>query len=180
MRSKTPLMKKPLSADKDQMSDSSSIESAFKGVYDTALRCLGRRAYGEMELRRKLTSMGAAMAQIDQALNRCRQFGYLDDDSFAQSFARSKMVGRHYGPRMLQAQLQEKGVASETIAAAVGQILTEVDVVDLAQEALNKKFGSLEILDPENKMEVLKAKKKRFDFLVRRGFDYDTIRKVLP
>ena len=53
-----------------------------------ALSLLARRGYSEAELRKKLA--GYPEAEVEAAIARLRDWGYLDDRAYAEAFVRSK------------------------------------------------------------------------------------------
>lgn len=149
-----------------------AIEPTSQRVYDQALRWLARRAYGEEELRRRLLAQGAPTAWVEQALARCRELGYLNDAAFAASLARHRLGQSGQGAARVRAELQARGLASETVTAALAEAQAENDPLASARAALAKRFG----LQPAADRRELK---RRFDFLTRRGFAGDVIWRAL-
>ncbi|MBF0624296.1 MAG: regulatory protein RecX [Magnetococcales bacterium] len=141
-------------------------------VYDLALRCLALRPHGVVELGRKLRAKGASPAAVAEALERCQASGCLNDAAFAESLARNRLLDRRYGPGRVRLELRSLEVAAELAEAALDRLLAETDAIALARSALEKRFGSAPAQDT-------KSLKKRYDYLMRRGFDADTIRQVL-
>jgi regulatory protein len=75
---------------------------------EAGLRLLGRRAHSRTELRRKLARRGHPEADIEVALGRLVELGYLDDRSFASGLVRRRGTVR--GPLALSAELAARGV----------------------------------------------------------------------
>src|SRR5438045_1157242 len=63
-------------------------------AFDAAIRLLGVRPHGEVELRRKLARRGCPPEQVDEALERARRLGYLDDRAFARALGAYRAGGR--------------------------------------------------------------------------------------
>ena len=79
---------------------------------------------------------------------------------------------KSYPAKMLKMELKGKGISDETIAKALSES-DSVPEIDLAKKVLQKKFGSIpDVAD-------IKQKKRVYDFLLRRGFSYYTIKKAL-
>jgi regulatory protein len=78
------------------------------GALDAALRLLGRRAHSRAELERKLSRRRHPPDEIDSALARLDELGYLDDSAFAAGLVRLRAASR--GPRALSAELAQRGV----------------------------------------------------------------------
>ncbi|MGQ9735042.1 MAG: regulatory protein RecX [Thermaceae bacterium] len=86
-----------------------------------ALGLLARRAYTEKALREKLLARFPE-AEAEEALERLKAYGYLNDRAFAQAFVEAR---RKYGPLKLKALLRARGVAEEVIQEVVGEARVE-------------------------------------------------------
>jgi len=69
---------------------------------------LARRAHSRVELRRKLGRRGYDEDEIQAALVRLAELGYVDDAAFAESHVRRRSSSR--GPLALTAELAARGV----------------------------------------------------------------------
>ncbi|HEY1420459.1 MAG TPA: RecX family transcriptional regulator [Candidatus Dormibacteraeota bacterium] len=87
------------------------------GALDAGLTLLGRRAHSQTELRRKLGRRGHPEPEVDAALARLCELGYLDDRSFAEGHVRRRQVG--LGPRALAAELAARGVDRQVADGAL-------------------------------------------------------------
>lgn len=153
----------------------------FAHVYDQALRSLARRAHGERELADKLLAKGAEPETVAQVMERCRELGLLDDKSLAEDFTRYRLNTSHHGPWRIKADLRRKGVAEETIQEAITTSTAGLDLVALARETLDRRFGPPpdDAEHAEERGEALKLLRRKYDFLARRGFSSETIRQAL-
>ena len=75
---------------------------------DAGLRLLARRAHARAELRLKLRRRGHAAEDVEEALRRLAELGYLDDRSFAEGHVRRRRTG--LGPLALSKELASRGV----------------------------------------------------------------------
>ncbi|MBF0154197.1 MAG: regulatory protein RecX [Magnetococcales bacterium] len=141
-------------------------------VYDMALRCLARRPHGIQELTRKLYQKGAPSELVEQAIARCLEQGYLNDAAFAEALTRNRLQNKLCGPQRVRAELHQRGVSAGQTESALADFLATTDLLALARAARDKKFGSA---PPPDRATL----KKQYDFLVRRGFDADTIWQIL-
>ena len=168
-----------------------TIEQEYKRAYDQAVRLLARRAYSTWELQRKLRQSKASTEIITQVCERCQALGYLSDADFALSRARYRLVHAHQGPRRIEAELRSLHIDASLIRQAFETLLTETHEIHWATVAMVKQFGTLP-LATENEEETdqtegdrssvsayRKEKKRRYDFLVRRGFNDAVIWQVL-
>lgn len=134
-----------------------------------AIALLARREHSALELKQKLAKLGLSDEKLSDAIDSLREEGLQSDRRFAGSFVRERML-RGQGAQRIQQELRQRGIASELITAALeeeGGCWRQ-----LAQEVLRKKFGSTAPADP-------KARMKRQQFLVYRGFPPDIVRACL-
>ncbi len=155
----------------------SSIEVTFARIYDQAVKLLARRTHGRRELVRKLLrTEGVTPELVERVCDRCQTMGYLDDVGFAESRVRYRLLSCGHGPQRVRAELLALGVAAAAIEEALANQLAEADTTALAAAALVKRYGGTEkasgTLSP-------KERKKKYDFLARRGFGYEDIHNVL-
>ncbi len=106
---------------------------------------LSRRPYAIAELRRALENKSFQTEQIDEAVARLRELGYLDDRKFAEQLAYSLAQNRAFGPHRLRRELKAKRVDAQEIDAAVEHAYKETTAPDLLERALDKKVRSLRL-----------------------------------
>lgn len=88
------------------------------GALDAGLRLLARRAHSRAEVRRKLGRRGYAEEEVESAVTRLGELGYLDDRAFAEGYVRRRSPAR--GPLALSAELAARGVDRRLADAALG------------------------------------------------------------
>jgi regulatory protein len=98
----------------------------------------------------------------------------VDDAAYARAFARGRFLGRGYGPQRLRADLLKRGIARETIEAALADLVESVDLDESALRLARPKWASL-----AREPDVRKRQKKTMDFLLRRGYAFDTARETV-
>ncbi len=140
----------------------------------SALAGLSNRARTADEVRKALLKKGFAESVAEDTVATLERLGLVDDDAYARSFVQSRFNGRGYGPARLRQDLQRKGVARSTIEAALDELTETEDMGAEAKEQAEKKWRSLSSED-----DLRKRKKKTLDFLVRRGFGFDTARSAV-
>jgi regulatory protein len=84
---------------------------------DAGLRLLARRAHSRVELRRKLGRRGYDEEEIQGALVRLAELGYLDDAAFSAGHVRRRSGS--LGPLALTAELAARGVDRQAARGAL-------------------------------------------------------------
>jgi len=145
------------------------------GLYEYAVKALGRRMRTEAELRRLMGTRAEPGEQGEAAVRavaaRLKENHYLDDQSFAETYARLRQENEKLGARRVRNDLQQKGVRAEVIEEAVGARYGEANEEALAREHLERK----RIKKPTNERETARVVRR----LVAAGFATGTIYKIL-
>lgn len=133
---------------------------------ERALNLLARREHSRAELARKLSSHAEA-DEVSALLDDLERENLLSNARYAEMLVHARS-GRH-GSARLKADLREKGVPAEVIAAAVAEA-RETDL-EAARGVWLKKFGE----PPRDAAE----RGKQMRFLAGRGFPAEIVRKVV-
>jgi regulatory protein len=149
------------------------LQEEKKRVKEKAIRLLALRAHSEKELRTKLIQKGFAEEMVEDVISELKTQKLLDDIAFAHSYARTRLINKPVGERLLRQELRQKGISDECINAVVSEAFSEKDQIEYAKELLVKK------LPRSQGLENLKKKKRLADFLVRRGFDWDLVKEAI-
>jgi len=145
------------------------------GLYDYAVKALGRSMRSESELRRlmrdRVENGERGEAIITAVVARLREYGYLDDAAFAETYARLRQQNEKLGQRRVTQALNQKGIAAETVREAVDARYADTNEETLAREHLERK----RIKKPENPKETARVMRR----LVTAGFSTGVIYKIL-
>jgi len=145
------------------------------GLYEHALRTLGRAMRTESELRRLLHQRAEpgpnGEADVASVLTRLKESGYLNDQSFAETYARLRQENEKLGQRNVRQKLQQKGVSTPIINETLEARYAATDEESLARQHLERK----RIRKPENEKETARVMRR----LVAAGFSTGVIYKVL-
>ena len=145
------------------------------GLYDFAVKTLGRSMRSEAGLRRRMKTRiepgEKGEAAINKALERLREHGYLDDAAFAETYARLRQQNEKLGERRVRQDLQQKGVGAELIADTLEARYGQTNEESLAREYLERK----RMHKPENPKETARVMRR----LVTAGFSTGVIYKIL-
>lgn len=104
-------------------------------AYQKALFLLERRDHTEAELRQKLKNKDFLQNSIDTAIERLKEYKFIDDRRFTQQYLRYHMGEQ--SRRSLAMKLLQKGIRSDLFEAVYGELMSELDVSP-EQEALEK------------------------------------------
>jgi len=145
------------------------------GLYNYAVKALGRQMRSEAELRRLMKTRvepdERGNAAIAAALTRLREHGYLNDAAFAETYARLRQENEKLGQRRVRQGLQQKGVAAGLIAETLETRYAQTSEEALARQHLERK----RIRKPQNEKETARVMRR----LVAAGFSTGVIYKIL-
>ena len=146
-----------------------------EGLYDYAVKALGRRMRTEVELRRLLVARAAAGAEgephVASALARLKDRGYVNDAAYAETFTRLRQENEKLGARTVRQKLAQKGVPRAVAEDAVDARYDGVNEEALARQHLARK----RIAKPANEKETARVMRR----LVAAGFSTGVIYKIL-
>lgn len=142
-------------------------------LYDVALRALMRRAHSVKEMRQKLARRSRNELLVRVVLARLKENGQLNDERFAQQFARNRTQSRKQGQFRIQRELRARGVADSTIQSALAESTNETDQSALVRQRIERKLKSYRGEIDEKKTASI------YGSLLRAGFPADLIRREL-
>ena len=108
---------------------------------------------------------------ISTVVARLKEYGYLNDQSFAETYARLRQENEKLGARRVKQDLKQKGVNDTLIAETLNARYAQTNEEALAREHLDRK----RIKKPENPKETARVMRR----LVTAGFSATTIYKIL-
>jgi regulatory protein len=137
-------------------------------LMDRALAFLAMREHTRKELEQKLmrpARVPVSQDEVTRVLDELATKGFQSDARAVHSLVTSQ--GGKAGTRKLKHTLQQRGAPSGDIE----QALRDHNDYEACLSAWTKKFGAA--------AEDMKAKQKQLRFLAARGFEMDSIRKVM-
>ena len=106
---------------------------ASTSPYEKAVQLLAARPHFRRELEAKLRQRGFPAEEIEEALGRLTDQGYLDDRAAARSFVEGR-AAKGEGRTRLKAELAKRGAPEEAIEEALSE-RTDEDDLPRAREA---------------------------------------------
>jgi len=152
--------------------EKSQEEEQSKQALITALRLLAASPKSGAELRKKLESKGFAAEVIELALSKLRAQGVLDDTLYAKDLVNRLMLGTAAGRHKIAFELKRHGISRKIQSELLDSISSE-DEMERALEQARLKWRGWFKLDPQ------KRKKRLYDFLIRKGYDFQVVQDIL-
>lgn len=142
-------------------------------IREICLRALERRRRSRRELEILLQRKRISPETAAPVLDRLTEVGLVDDLAFARQFVTERQRSRPRGERALAVELRGRGIAADIIEEVLAETLEEESPVEAARRAVAGKLRSLSGKPPEE------TARKAQQFLLRRGFGYETVREAL-
>ncbi len=146
-------------------------KAEFQKVYDKILRFGSLRPRSEKEYRDWLRKHKVHESLHKDLFNRLKRLDFINDKRFAVWWIDQRKTFKPKGVRALTAELRQKGLDKKVIDEVLSEagIDEEVEVRKLIDKYKYKwgKLGGLE------------KRKKVSEFLLRRGFGWEAVRKIL-
>lgn len=137
-----------------------------------AVALLSDQSYSKSQIIYQLRQRGFGAEAIDITVDDLEQLGHIKDEDFAKRWVARRQRSKPKGKKMLAHELANQRIDRTT----VDRVLADIDrseEADTALELARKQAKRYQSLQPEV------AKRRLHGFLLRRGFDYETIQSVI-
>ena len=142
-------------------------------LYDVALRALMRRAHSVHEMKQKLAGRTDNELLVRVVMARLKENGQLDDERYAQQFARNRTQSRKQGKFRIARELRARGVPDRVINSALDESDGQTDQAAMVRQRIERKLKSYRgEIDDRTVASI-------YGSLLRAGFPSDLIRKEL-
>lgn len=179
-----------LPAGKKKKQNHSEAKLNFTLVYNKAIYLLSYRPRSEKELRIRLLQfankkgLGDHQKVVEYVLSVLFKEGKINDLKFAKWWIEQRVEFKPRGKKLLRQELSKKGIDEKIITEAIEHFWQEemdefgvkreaASDVSLAEKAGKRKLKSLKGVS------VSEFKQRMINYLLRRGFDYETCRKII-
>ena len=132
-------------------------------AYAAGLAMLARRELSATQVRQRLARKGFAPDHVEDAVERLRGAGALDDERTARLLARRSAHVRMHGRQRALRELQQHGIAPDLARRAVDAEYRELDEQDMLEQALARRL--------HGPLDSRAAQRRLYQQLVRQGFD---------
>jgi len=139
-------------------------------TFQRAAKLLAAKPRSIAELRERLLERrGVTDKLVEEVIARLKEYGYLDDERFALSYASLKVKQRPIGRRRLQQNLKMKKVTNQVADEALDLVYAETPEEELIERAIEKRIRLRG--RPKTRLEA----KSLFDHLLRQGFAFELV-----
>lgn len=135
-----------------------------------AMHLLNDMGRTESQLRMKLERDGYPAEIVGEALDYVKSFGYIDDLNYARSFIEGRKGKK--SRKEIYMKLLEKGISSENIEEALEECYEKEDASAAILKLMEKRHFCPEEASREDRQKLTA-------YLVRRGFAYDDVRRMV-
>lgn len=143
------------------------IENGDYACFNRGLTLLEKSMKSEKMLRDYLREKGYLKSCIDKAVEKLKEYGYIDDEAFCENFISSYQMSK--SKKKLKYDLLSKGIKESII---------EEKLEKLSEEDELEKCKTLAIKYMKNKEYDLKTKQKFYNHFASKGYDFSIISNV--
>lgn len=154
------------------MEEQQALTGQLKQGYLYAVRLLAITKRSRKELAQKLKSKGYDAGITGQILDRLESQGILNDRALVQESVQRAVREKRLGRRRISFELKRKGAGEAVIQSALSQYSPEEERAN-ALELAQTQWTKLKRVEPR------KRKKRLYDFLTARGFEFELIREIV-
>lgn len=147
-------------------------EDARIRAKSAAFDLLRLRSYSTHEMATHLRRKGFSEPVVADTLDALKALGYLSDEKFAREWIETRLQRRPRSKLVLEKELRRKGLDRTTIERALRTLSAE-DEHRTALELARRQYARYRTLPRDV------AKRRLYEFLLRRGFSYELTRDVL-
>lgn len=151
------------------------FEAEVGKLMERMYRWFSLRQHSEKEVRDyfRVRNKEISKLVVNALVENLKKKGMVNDLEFAKSWVEARRKSKQKGIKAIKQELFQKGIDKEIIEEVVRLQVTGYNEEELAKQALEKKMKYWQNL------ETLEFKKKAYELLMRKGFDYDIVKKVL-
>ena len=121
-----------------------------------SLKLLGGRALSAGEVRQRLSRRAESESDVESVMSKLREYGYLNDSRFAESFATARLDNEGFGRGRVLRDLRQRRVAPAVAVDAVNKAYQGTDEAEQIEAFLERKYRNYdlrELLQDEKKLQ---------------------------
>jgi regulatory protein len=153
----------------EEIKDYDEFDYAKKYSFDL----LSRSPKSEKEIRTKLKQKKISGSNIVKVIDALKELKFLDDANYAKLFVESKLRNNPAGKVVIKNKLREKGIEKELIEESIENYYDDALEEKKAEQIL------LKYLKKKRDDDEYAFKRKCFQHLVSKGFNFDLVNDLL-
>lgn len=151
--------------------ETSFCDAEYQGAKVYAFKRLAAKSHLTRELHKKLLECLVSEKNIEHVLLDLKRLGYLNDESWIESFIQY-CLRRHIGPRVILVKLLTKGFSKEEASQAIQKFSNEAGQYEHIIHLLQTRYSKYDLSDFHSRHKVTGA-------LLRKGFSISEIQEAL-
>jgi regulatory protein len=117
-----------------------SLDAA--GLWEYSMRCVAARAQTTGEIREKLRRRAECVDDIDATIAKLKEYGFLDDRKFAETFATSRLENQGFGKQRATQDLRRRRISPALAEHATAKVYEKSDETELIEAYIRRKYRS--------------------------------------
>jgi len=130
------------------------------------------------EVSDKLKAKGFQSDLVSKVVEELKNYGFINDLEYARNFVLNKSRSKTLGELALRRELLSKGISSEIIDEVLSERENLIDEFEIALDLAQGKLKQVKSLKKRKKGRD-EYKRRIYEFLLRRGFKFETINRVM-
>jgi regulatory protein len=113
-------------------------------LFSYAVKKLGGRAATVGEIRSALVARALDPQDVETILQRLKDYGYLNDAQFAESFASARLQNEGFGAARVLRDLRQRRVAGDVAENTIAKVYADQDEPAMIERFIRRKYRSTE------------------------------------
>lgn len=130
------------------------------------------------EVSDKLKAKGFQSDLVSKVVEELRNYGFINDLEYARNFVLNRSRSKTLGELALRRELLSKGISSEIVDDVLSERENLIDEFEIALDLAQGKLKQIKSLKKRKKGRD-EYKRRIYEFLLRRGFKFETINRVM-
>ena len=164
-------LKEWVDIDEEEIKNLKSFDSSSHAVL-SAIDIVSHSMKTEKELRKRLKDKGFLDEAAGYAIDKMKEYGYVDDDFYVSSYITSKAIPNGWGEQKITYELIKKGIEKDKIREKLEELYPDDIKINIAVEAAEKYAVRLKGMEPK------KARQKIYQHLIAKGFSFDEAKEA--
>lgn len=150
----------------------------FERYYNLSLRYLSYRPRSEKEVHdylkeKQKRAKGLTDEFVFQIMAKLQEYKFIDDSQFVKFWVEQRTIYKNKPVRIIEYELKQKGISQDLINENLRRENAKESDLESAKKLAAKKMDFYRNLDSS------KRREKVMNYLLRKGFSYDTVKKAM-